>query len=75
MNVELAGTLTGTVASFDAHVGLGSVAVSDGRELPFHCVAIADGSRQIAVGQAVTLRVGPGLPGVWEARTVSPTPF
>lgn len=43
----------GTVTAFDEAAGLGSVTDADGRELPFHCIEIADGSRSIAVGTAV----------------------
>ena len=35
----------GTVTSFDADVGLGSVTGSDGVDHLFHCIEIADGSR------------------------------
>ena len=44
---------TGQVVAFDEHVGLGHVRAHDGRELLFHCVEIADGSRAIPVGQEV----------------------
>ena len=44
----------GVVTSFDPEVGLGEVAV-DGVTLPFHCIAIADGSRNIEVGAEVTV--------------------
>jgi cold shock CspA family protein len=46
--------MTGTVSSFDGYVGLGTITSSaDGELVPFHCVAIADGSRVIEVGAAV----------------------
>ncbi len=44
----------GVVTSFDPEVGLGEVDV-DGVTLPFHCIAIADGSRNIEVGAEVTV--------------------
>jgi cold shock CspA family protein len=44
----------GVVGSFDSATGLGVVAGSDGVEYPFHCIEIADGSREIAVGAEVT---------------------
>lgn len=50
-------TRTGTVTAFDSHRGLGEVAGSDGAVWPFHCVSIADGSRDIAVGQKVEFEV------------------
>lgn len=57
----------GEVVSFDEAVGLGVVRTDDGRELPFHCTQIADGSRAIAVGTHVELDVIPGNLGRWEA--------
>ena len=48
-------------------VGLGTVRDEDGREWPFHCTQIADGSRTIDVGAPVVFEVGPGAPGRWEA--------
>jgi cold shock CspA family protein len=47
----------GRVTDFDEHVGLGHVAADDGTEHLFHCVEIADGSRTIAVGTAVTFEL------------------
>jgi len=44
----------GTVVAFDAAVGLGTVRAVDGTEHLFHCVEIADGTRDIAVGASVT---------------------
>jgi len=60
----------GRVVSFDAERGVGVVADGDGRELFFHCTAIADGSRQIEVGRAVSFVVAPGHRGLLEARAV-----
>lgn len=47
------GPIAGTVAEFDAHVGLGRVRIDDGAEIMFHCAEIADGTRDIAVGTRV----------------------
>lgn len=44
---------SGTVVTFDKGVGLGEVATDDGTRYPFHCIEIVDGTRDIAVGQAV----------------------
>lgn len=66
-----AAPLTGTVTAFDEHVGLGTVTASDGTELLFHCVAIADGSRSIAVGTPVTYELLAKL-GRYEANAVTP---
>ncbi len=49
--------LSGTVVAFDREVGLGDVRADDGTMFGFHCVEIADGSRDIEVGSAVTFEV------------------
>ena len=61
---------TGTVAEFDEAAGLGTVLGDDGRDLPFHCTAIADGTRTIEVDARVVFEVRPG-PGRWEARALT----
>ena len=43
----------GAVSSFDEHVGLGEIIDEHGVRVPFHCIAIADGSRTIEVGAHV----------------------
>ena len=47
----------GRVVAFDDAAGLGEVARDDGVRFPFHCIEIADGTRTIAVGTAVTFRL------------------
>ena len=42
--------MRGTVTTFDKVVGLGEIIRDDGRVVPFHCIVIADGSRDIPVG-------------------------
>ncbi|MEM7324883.1 MAG: hypothetical protein AAF531_17485 [Actinomycetota bacterium] len=64
---------TGTVIEFDAEAGLGQVAAADGASWLFHCTAIADGSRAIAVDTPVTFTVAAGGPGRWEAFSLRPT--
>ena len=59
--------LRGEVTAFDDHVGLGEVTADDGAVRPFHCTAIADGTRTIPVGATVTYTVVPGRSGRWEA--------
>ena len=59
--------MKGRVVEFEEHVGLGAVQGEDGARLEFHCVAIADGSRRIDVGTAVTYDVVPGRLGRYEA--------
>jgi cold shock CspA family protein len=61
------GTRHGTVVSFDDPRGLGEVRAEDGVGYPFHCTAVADGSRTIAVGTLVSFRVVAGRLGRWEA--------
>ena len=48
---------TGTVTSFDEYIGLGEVEGDTGETYLFHCVEIADGTRTIDVGRAVTFDV------------------
>ena len=60
--------MRGRVVEFDEHVGTGTVEGEDGARLFFHCVAIADGSRRIDVGAAVTYDVAAGHLGRYEAR-------
>jgi cold shock CspA family protein len=57
----------GTVAAFDEHRGLGEVEGEGGARYPFHCTAIADGSRTVAVGATVEFRVVAGPIGTAEA--------
>jgi cold shock CspA family protein len=63
--------MKGTVRDFDEHAGYGHVWGEDGVERFFHCTAIADGSRTIAVGARVSFEVVPGHNGRWEAAAVS----
>jgi cold shock CspA family protein len=58
---------TGTVTDFDERVGLGTVTDGRGGLFPFHCTAIADGTRTIEVGTVVAFRVVAGRTGRWEA--------
>jgi cold shock CspA family protein len=63
---------TGTVQAFDEHGGWGVVNGADGGgPWYFHCTAIADGSRSIPVGAAVTYDVAPGPTGL-EASALRP---
>jgi len=43
----------GTVASFDREVGLGEIVAEAGERVGFHCIEIADGTRDIEVGAIV----------------------
>jgi len=62
--------LRGRVAAFDEHRGLGEVAEPDGRAAPFHCTAIADGTRTIPVGTDVEFRLVNGPIGLMEATDI-----
>jgi hypothetical protein len=56
MNDALGDTLTGVVTQFDAFIGLGEVTDTQNQVWPFHCVSLADGTRTIEVGTAVTFQ-------------------
>jgi len=62
----------GVVVAWDVEVGLGVVRAEDGVEVPFHCTQIADGSRDISLGAAVSFRLAAGRGGRWEAVAVRP---
>ena len=46
----------GVIATFDGSTGLGTV-MAEAQVFPFHATAIADGTRQIALGEAVTFEI------------------
>lgn len=60
----------GTVSAFDSASGLGVVLGEDGVDYPFHCIEIADGSREIADGTAVRFSVLAKL-GRYEAADIA----
>ncbi|NNN19440.1 MAG: cold shock domain-containing protein [Acidimicrobiaceae bacterium] len=60
----------GVVAEFSNLTGLGIIAASDGSEIAFHCIQIADGSRFIDVGTPVGFSVFPAMKGRVEAMKV-----
>lgn len=55
------------MSSFDEARGLGVVMSDDGTCHPFHCAALADGTRTVDVGARVRFRVVAGRLGRWEA--------
>lgn len=63
--------MRGTIVEFDEARGLGLLA-SEGATHPFHCTAITDGTRTIAVGAEVTFELRPGGMGRWEATEITP---
>lgn len=70
----------GTIFSFDPHVGLGEIIVHNkglltNQKLPFHCVNIADGSRNINVDQRVFFTVSWHPRGRFEAINIENDEF
>ena len=63
--------MRGTVTSFDKIVGLGEITRGDGWVVPFHCIVIADGSRDIPIGADVEFELMCNL-GRYEADHVVP---
>lgn len=63
--------VAGTVAHFDEHAGHGIVRSDEGEDLFFHCTQIADGTRTMDEGAAVTFVVVAGQRGRWEAVRVA----
>jgi hypothetical protein len=61
----------GHVEAFDERRGVGVVQTTAGERLPFHCVALVDGSRTVAVGATVRCAVRPGVLGRWEAAEIA----
>ena len=49
--------MRGTVTTFDKVVGLGEITRDDGAVVPFHCIVIANGSRDIPIGTEVEFDV------------------
>ena len=64
--------MTGRVVAFDGHEGLGEIEADDGTRYPFHCTAVADGSRAIPVGTVVEFEIASGNSGRWEASNIVP---
>lgn len=62
----------GRVARFDGATGWGVIAAENGIDYPFHCTAIADGTRTIEADIPVSFSLTPGHRGVWEATGLTP---
>jgi cold shock CspA family protein len=60
----------GRIAVFDEKRGLGEVEAAGGLRYPFHCTAIHDGTRYIAVGGDVEFTVVAGPLGRYEASAI-----
>jgi CspA family cold shock protein len=67
---DVDGVFAGTVIAFDAAAGLGEVQGADGVRFGFHCIEIADGSRSIDTGTAVTFGLLAKL-GCYEAARIT----
>lgn len=65
------GPRVGRVVAFDEAAGYGEVEDADGDRVRFHCTAIADGTRTVAVGATVRFVLVPGHLGRWEAGAVT----
>ncbi len=65
------GSASGTVTEYDSPAGLGLVTADGGATYPFHCTAIADGSREIEVGRSVTFTIAAGHHGRFEATQIT----
>jgi cold shock CspA family protein len=63
---------SGRIATFDDHVGRGEIEARGGMHFPFHCTAIADGSRTIAADAPVRFRLVIGPLGALEATAIRP---
>lgn len=62
--------MEGTVREFDEASGLGLIVSPDGRPFVFQCVEIADGTREIEVGRAVSFRPLPRF-GAFQAGAIA----
>ena len=62
--------MQGTVTEFDEPRGLGTID-ADGTRYPFHCTALADGTRTVEVGATVSFEVRPAGMGRWEASGIT----
>ena len=61
--------MNGTVREFDEPSGIGLIISADDQPFVFQCIEIADGSRDIEVGQAVSFRPLPRF-GAFQAGAI-----
>ena len=61
--------MDGTVTEFDEPRGIGVIVSRDDRAFVFQCIEIADGTRDIDVGQAVSFRPLPRF-GAFQAGAI-----
>lgn len=64
------GCASGTVTSYDSPGGLGVITAENGTTYPFHCTALADGTREIEVGRTVAFTIAAGHQGRFEATEI-----
>lgn len=62
--------LRGVVEKFEFSTGLGVIVADNENRYPFHCIAIADGTREIEVDTRVSFEVFPALAGRVEAVSI-----
>lgn len=62
---------SGRIATFDEFAGRGEIEARGGMHFPFHCTAIADGSRAVAADAPVKFRLVPGPLGALEATAIT----
>ena len=61
--------MDGTVTEFDEQSGIGLIVTADDQRFLFQCIEIADGTRDIDVGQAVSFRPLPRF-GAFQAGAI-----
>ena len=61
--------MDGTVTEFDELSGIGLIVTADEQRFLFQCIEIADGTRDIDVGQAVSFRPLPRF-GAFQAGAI-----
>ena len=61
--------MDGTVREFDEAKGIGTIVGADDSSFVFQCIEIADGTRDIEVGQAVSFRPLPRF-GAFQAGAI-----
>jgi len=58
MSSDLSASSTGVVSEFSDPSGLGVITDENGRQWPFHCVSLEDGTRSVEIGVRVSFVQG-----------------
>jgi cold shock CspA family protein len=58
MSSDLSASSTGVVTEFSDPSGLGVITDESGRQWPFHCVSLEDGTRTVEIGVRVSFVEG-----------------